>query len=78
MSAINLDEYKKTKRSKVIVAELKAVLRIVNLTIRGIKGFNYYTPVKDLVTHLRDSKTILEVHLNHHIKLLEKESKSDE
>jgi len=78
MSAINLEDYKNLKRSRTIVSELKAILRILTLTIRGLKGFSYYQPVKDVLSHLKDAKTILEIHLNHHSRLVEKGKSNEE
>lgn len=78
MSAINLAEYKNLKKSKLIVSELRMVLRILNLAVRGLKGFHYYSPVKDLLPHIKDCKTIIEVHYNHHLQLIEKKGESDD
>lgn len=64
--AIDLSEYKKAKRSEVIVEELEEVLKMIRLTIKGLRLFRYYSPVKELLTQLHDTKTILEVHNNHH------------
>lgn len=67
-----LQDYKDLKKSKVIVVELEVILRILKLTIRGLRAFNYYEPVKQLLPHLRDCKTILEIHLNHQKNKVEK------
>lgn len=67
-----LEDYKDLKKSKVIVVELEVILKVLRLTIRGLKSFNYYEPVKQLLPHLRDCKTILEIHLNHQKNKVEK------
>lgn len=69
---VSLSEYKKSKRSQVIVEELEAVLSIVRLTIKGLRLFRYYSPVQDILRQLHDSKTILEIHLNNHKKIVDK------
>lgn len=70
--AINLSEYKKAKRSEVIVEELEAVLGMIRLTIKGLRLFRYYSPVKELLAQLHDTKTVLEIHLNSHKNVMEK------
>ena len=72
----NLSDYKDRKRAEHIVEELEAVLVIIRLTMKGLKLFKYYSPVQDILSQMRDSKTILEIHLNNHKQMLvEKESK---
>ena len=51
--------------------ELKAAVRILNLAIRGLKEFNHYTPIKELLPSIKDCATILEIHLAHHKRLVE-------
>lgn len=62
----DLAEYKDQLKSKVIVGELTAIIQIIDFTIAFLKIYAYYAPVKDLSTHLTDSRTILEIHLNNH------------
>lgn len=64
--AINLSEYKKAKRSETIASELEAVLSQIRSGIRELRRYRYYSPVKDLLTQMNDTKVILEVHLNKH------------
>lgn len=73
MSATNLEDYKAIRRSRVMVMELKAAVRILNLALRGLKEFNHYTPVKELIPSIKDCATILEIHLNRHKQILAKE-----
>lgn len=75
--AVDLSEYKKAKRSEVIVEELEAVLEILRLTSRGLKEFRYYSPVKDLMTQLQDTKTVLEIHLNSHKNVVKNKGNND-
>ena len=70
MSATNLNDYKNLRRSKMIVLELKAAIRILNLSLRGLKEFQHYTPIKELMLSIKDCLTILEIHKNHHQQLV--------
>jgi hypothetical protein len=63
---IDLAEYKDNLKSKVIVGELTAVIQILDFTIKFLDIYSYYAPVKDLLSHIKDSRTILEIHLNNH------------
>lgn len=63
---IDLAEYKDNLKSKVIVGELTAIIQIIDFTIKFLTIYEYYAPVKDLLTHIKDSRTILEIHLNNH------------
>lgn len=56
-----------------MVMELKAAVRILNLALRGLKEFNHYTPIKELIPSIKDCETILSIHLNHHKQILAKE-----
>lgn len=63
---IDLKEYKDQLKSKVIVGELTSVVQILDFTIKFLDLYNYYAPVKDIVIQLKDTKTILDIHLNNH------------
>jgi hypothetical protein len=63
---IDLAEYKDNLKSKIIVGELTAIIQILDFTIKFLEIYAYYAPVKDLMTHIKDSRTILEIHLNNH------------
>lgn len=73
-STTKLSDYKEIKKSQVIVKELTVILKIVKLTIKGLKMFDYYSPVKDLLHNLKDTKTVLEIHLNHNQHIVEGKS----
>lgn len=77
MSATNLEDYKNIRRSRVMVMELKAAVRILNLAMRGLKEFKHYTPIKDLLPAIKDCATILEIHLNHQKQILAKEDENE-
>jgi hypothetical protein len=64
--AIDLKEYKDQLKSKVIVGELTAIIQILDFTSQFLELYSYYAPVKDLASQIKDSKTILEIHLNNH------------
>lgn len=63
---IDLAEYKDNLKSKVIVGELTAIIQILDFTIAFLKIYDYYAPIKDLLMHLKDSRTIIEIHKNNH------------
>lgn len=63
---IDLVEYKDNLKSKVIVGELTAIIQILDFTIKFLEIYTYYAPVKDVLSHIKDSRTILEIHLNNH------------
>jgi hypothetical protein len=77
VSATNLEAYKNIRRSRVMVMELKAAVRILNLAMRGLKEFNHYTPIKELLPSIKDCATILDIHLQHHKRILEKTDKNE-
>ena len=72
MPLTNLSDYKDKKRVEFIIEELEAVLAIIRLAMKGLKLFKYYSPVQDILNQMRDSKTILEIHLNNHKQMLVK------
>lgn len=78
MSTINLEKYKNIQQSKDIIHDLSQIIQILTLANRGLRGFYYYGPVKDLLVNLKDCKTILEIHKNHHENLIKEGSKSEE
>jgi hypothetical protein len=64
--AIDLKEYKDNLKSKVIVGELTAIIQILDFTTAFLDLYLYYAPIKDLASQIKDSKMILEIHLNNH------------
>lgn len=66
----SLDEFKDSKKLKVYVVHLKAILRVVDLSIRGLVSFEVYKPVHEILRTLREQKMILESHLNKYEKIL--------
>jgi hypothetical protein len=63
---IDLAEYKDNLKSKVIVGELTAIIQILDFTIKFLDIYSYYAPVKDLLSQIKDSRTIIEIHRNNH------------
>jgi uncharacterized Fe-S cluster-containing radical SAM superfamily enzyme len=72
MSWDNLDDFKKYKQSKLIVKELTFVIKIINLTLKGLGPFKRYTSIKEIIRVLEEHKGILEVHLNSNKKTIDK------
>lgn len=74
----NIHDLQKIKRAKIIVRELEQVLKIINLSIQGLKPYKKYTTLSETLLCLRDSKDILEIHLSHNKKILENKGKTIE
>lgn len=70
-----IHDFHKLKKAKIIVEELEKVMKILNLSIVGLKPFRKYTSLSETLLCLEDSRTILEIHLEHHKKVLENKGK---
>jgi hypothetical protein len=68
---ISLEDIKQSKKSKVIAEELDICINILRLTIKGLRLFRYYSPIQDLLPQLQDTKTILEIHKNQQLNLID-------
>lgn len=66
-----VNDFNKYKRAKIITKELEKVLNIINLSLKGLKPFRKYTSISETLLCLEDSKSILEIHLEHQKKILE-------
>lgn len=62
MSDIN--NFKNLKKARVYQDHLQDILKIVNLSIQGLKLFEVYESVRNILTVLRQEKKILEGQLN--------------
>ncbi len=66
----NTYDFNKVKKAKRIVKELEMVVKILTLAKVGLKPFRDYTSLQETLLCISDSKTILEIHLNHHRQIL--------
>lgn len=65
-----ISDFNKFKRAKKIVKELEVVIKILSLAQTGLKPFRDYTSLQETLLCIEDSKTILEIHLNHQKQIL--------
>lgn len=73
MSVFNAKKY---KLAKVICGDLELILKVVNLSLRGLEPYRPYTPVRRLIESLKEEKSILESHLEKQKKI--KKEKGEE
>jgi hypothetical protein len=66
----SIKNFKDIKKIKLYVTHLKAILKVVDLSIRGLITFEVYTPVHAILVTMREQKRILESHLNQYTKIL--------
>lgn len=60
-----IHDFNKLKKAKRIVKDLETVMKILNLTHIGLKPFRDYTSLQETLLCIEDSKTILQIHLDH-------------
>lgn len=70
-----VNDFNKYKKAKIIVEDLEKILKIIDLSMKGLKPFRKYTSLSETLLCLEDSKSILEIHLEHHRKILENKGK---
>ena len=70
----DLRRYKEKKKAKIIAADLVNIIKIMNLSLKGLSFYSKYATIKETMAILKDSKTVLEIHLAKYNKLLEKEN----
>lgn len=74
----NTYDFNKVKKAKRIVKELEVVIKILTLAKNGLKPFRDYTSLQETLLCIDDSKTILEIHLNHNKQILKEKGKLNE
>jgi hypothetical protein len=72
----SLREY---KQAKLLVKDLKQIIRIIDLAINALHHYSKYAPVSVIISSLQTNKTILEIHFNKQKRILDSkgEIKSD-
>jgi hypothetical protein len=73
----NIKDFKDVKKAKVYRTHLTAILKVVNLSIEGLKHFEIYTSVREIQKTLRFEKKILESHLFKVEKLIKEKSSNE-
>lgn len=71
----NLKDYKK---ANVYVTHLQAILKVIDLSIRGLTMFEVYTPVGRILTNLKNEKIVLEAHLTEQKRILKERGRTNE
>lgn len=69
MSINNITKYKK---AKILTKQLSEALANVNKSIELLEIFKKFSPVQDSLWSLKDSKQILQIHLNIQKDILDK------
>lgn len=55
--------YKEYKQAKVHLEHLEAILKVLNLTQKGLSHFSVYIPVYKILDCIKEQKTVLESHV---------------
>jgi len=75
MALINLKSYRLAKEFE---KDSKDMLKVIDLTQRGLVIFRHYKPIKAILAVLTDQKAILQAHLVTANKILEQKEVEDE
>lgn len=59
----SLNSYKNKKKNEKVISDIKAIIRIYNLSLSAFKFFSKYVIVMETMSVLQTNKTLLEVHL---------------
>lgn len=63
MTVINLEQIKKIKKVARILEELKAAEKQLNVALGLLASYKKYTPIKDAINSLLESKMMVVVYL---------------
>lgn len=66
---VNINEYKK---AKILVGDLEKIIKVIDLTIKGLSYYKKYEPVSQIISNLQTNKSILEISYIKYKKILEK------
>jgi len=64
------------KEAIILTEHLDAILKVLNLTERGLEHFKLYIPVAKVLHTIKDQKSILEVHYEKAKRVKESKGKS--
>lgn len=68
-NVVNLKDYRQAKR---FTDDLEQILKIVNLSIAGLSHYSKYSAVNVIISTLQTNRTLLEIHYNKYLRVLEK------
>lgn len=63
-NVVSIKQHKEAKTNKLHIANIEVILKIVDLSLRGLERYGIYRPVMDILLVLKEQKSILEAHLN--------------
>ena len=66
---IPLKDYKIAKKFKEDSVE---IMKVIDLSLKALTFYKYYTPVKKIINELTNQKSILQAHLNTAEKVLKR------
>lgn len=67
MNIVNIQHYKTARQ---YVKDAKIILKVLDLTVRGLSPFAQYKPVSSILNEITNSRTMLEIHLKTANKIL--------
>jgi len=67
---VNIKEFKKKRKIKKIIEDLKKAIKVYNLSINALKSFSSYMIVMETISVLQGNKTLLEIHLKKYENML--------
>lgn len=73
-----ISDFNKYKKAKIVVKELETVIQILKLAKVGLKPFRKYSSLSETLLCIGDSLAILEIHHEHHKRILETKGIVDE
>jgi hypothetical protein len=72
MNTMNLIDFKNLKKLKIVANDLEKARQLLIASIELLKDYRKYVPVMESISTLHNSRTIIEIHLNHYKRLVEK------
>lgn len=67
----DIKDFKKKKKLKKIVEDLKMAIKVYNLSINALKSYATYSIVMETISILQGNKTLLEIHLKKYENMLD-------
>jgi len=71
----DLHNFKNYKKAKVYVQHLEAILKVVDLSVKGLSLFEVYIPVHRILVVMKDERRFLESHLKEQQEIIRRRGK---
>lgn len=71
----NIYDIKQLKASKIYITHLESILKVVDLSIKGLQHFELYDSVRRILNVMRDEQKILQLHLEKQKHILKNKGK---